>query len=128
MYPGSFIWRRIGDTWLVSKSAAAAFAVSAVVILGMTVAIVTTEPQSVGLVVQFFLGIGGVLAAISVFFLWGGMWHYWGKCDPSSLAARRAWFFALVFGLWYGAVLYYLIVYLPKVLRMDAIRTRSSQQ
>ncbi|MGA7080675.1 MAG: hypothetical protein WBQ43_20130 [Terriglobales bacterium] len=128
MYPGSFIWRKIGDTWLVSKSASAAFALSAIVILGMTVAIVTTEPQSVGSVVQFFLGIGGILAAVSVFFLWGGMWRYWGNCDSSSLAARRVWFFALVFGLWYGAVLYYLLVYLPNTLRLDAIHTRSSQQ
>src|SRR5271170_6415487 len=95
MYPGSFIWRRIGDRWLVSKSASAAFAVSALVILGMTVAIITTEPQSLGSVIQFFLGIGGILAAVSVFFLWGGMWHYWGKCDRSSLTARRLWFFAL---------------------------------
>ena len=128
MYPGSFIWRRIGDTRLVSKSASAAFAVSVVVILGMTVAIVKTEPETVGSVVQFFLGIGGILAAVSVFFLWGGMWQYWGKCDSSSLGARRTWFFALVFGLWYGAILYYLAVYLPNTLRLDSMHTRSSQQ
>jgi hypothetical protein len=126
MYPGSFIWRRIGDKWLVSKSAAAGFAVAAIIILGMTVAIITTEPQTIGSVVRFFLGIGGILAAVSVFFLWGGMWHYWERSDSSSLAARRAWFFGLVFGLWYGAVLYYLLVYLPNTL--DAMHTRSSQQ
>jgi hypothetical protein len=56
------------------------------------------------------------------------MWHYWGECDSSSPAARRAWFFVLIFGLWYGAVLYYLFVYLPSTLRLDAMHTRRPEQ
>ena len=128
MYPGSFIWRRIGDKWLVSRSASAAFALAAVIILGMTVAIITTEPHRVGSVVQSFLGIGGMLAAVSVFFLWGGMWHYWERFDSSSLGARRAWFFALVFGLWYGAILYYLFAYLPRAQGLYAMHTRRPEQ
>jgi hypothetical protein len=124
---GSSIWRKIGDTRLVSKSASAAFAVSVVVILGMTVAIVKTEPETIGSVVRLFLGLGGILAALTVFSC-GAHVAVLGKCDSSSLSARQARFFALIFGLWYGTILYYLAVYLPNTQRSDPMHTRSSQQ
>jgi hypothetical protein len=75
VYPGSFIWRRIDDEWLVSRSASAFFALSSLVIVGMTVVIfVDVDTQALGSVGNALLGIGGVFAAVGVFFLWGGMW------------------------------------------------------
>jgi hypothetical protein len=124
VYPGSFIWRRIDDEWLVSKSASAFFALSVLIIVGMTVVLFANiESQTLGFVGNALLGIGGVLAAVSVFFLWGGMWRYWIECDSSSLAARRIWFLVLVVGLWYGAILYYALVYMqrPRVMQRGSL-------
>ena len=36
IYPGSFIWRRISDEWLVSKAASRLFAVSSILIAAVT--------------------------------------------------------------------------------------------
>ncbi len=114
MCPGSFIWRRIDDDWLMSRSASAFFALSALIIVVMTVVIFANiESRTLGSVGNTLLGIGGVFAAVGVFFLWGGMWRYWTRCDTSSLVGRRLWFLALAVGLWYGAILYYAFVYLP---------------
>jgi hypothetical protein len=125
MYPGSFIWRRIDDEWLVSRSASAFFALSSLVIVGMTVVVfANVEPQALGPAGDTLLGTGGVFAAVGVFFLWGGMWRYWMRCDSSSLVARRVWFLALAVGLWYGAILYYVFVYLPHVRGGPAIHTK----
>ncbi len=129
MYPGSFIWRRIDDEWLVSRSASAFFALSALIIVGMTVVVFANiESRTLGSVGNTLLGIGGVFAAVSVFFLWGGMWRYWIRCDSSSLAARRVWFLALAVGLWYGAILYYALVYLPRARGRQVMQTRTLEK
>jgi hypothetical protein len=112
--PGSFIWRWISDEWLISKSASLCFGLSVLVIVWMSVVIVSgLEPEAVGATANVLLGVGGVLGAISVFFLWGGMWRYWARHSSQSPRARGAWFFVLLVGAWYGAILYYSFVYLP---------------
>jgi hypothetical protein len=114
VYPGSFIWRRINDEWLLSRSASALFAMAGFVIVGMTVVIFANiQSATLDPVSNAALGVGGVLAGLGVLFLWGGMWRYWIRCDSSTVAARRFWFLVLVAGLWYGAILYYAIIYLP---------------
>ncbi|HEV2135209.1 MAG TPA: hypothetical protein VGR47_13325 [Terracidiphilus sp.] len=58
-------------------------------------------------------GILGASGALGVFFLWGGMWRYWMLGRPANRILRRLCFLLLVAGVWYGAVLYYSVVYLP---------------
>ena len=41
------------------------------------------------------------------------MWRYWMTGKPSNRIARRIWFAILVCGVWYGAILYYFLAYLP---------------
>lgn len=114
MYPGSFIWKWIDNSWLVSKSASALFAAAGFVIVAMTwVVFSDTINHPSGPVANVILGVGGVLGALGAVFLWGGMWRYWIECDSSTVAARRFWFVVLAAGLWYGAMLYYATVYLP---------------
>jgi len=113
LYPGSFIWKRFSDAWLVSKHASRLLGLSAFIIVGMSIILVANRTQAWISDGGAFLGAGGVLAAVSVFFIWGGMWRYWMICDSSSLA-RRLWFAVMVFGLWYGAIIYYALVYLPR--------------
>ena len=113
IYPGSFIWRRIDDNWVVSRSAAKLFAVSSIVILAMTgFFFLNINASELGTLSNALLAAGGVCAAASVFFLWGGMWKYWMRFESSSPSARRAWLLLLVVGLWYGAILYYVFRYL----------------
>lgn len=44
------------------------------------------------------------------------MAFFWLRCDSSSKAWRKVWFFVLLFGFFFGsAVVYYAVVYLPAV-------------
>jgi hypothetical protein len=87
----------------------------------MTIVVLANiETRTLGVLSNTVLGIGGVLGAVGVFFLWGGMWRYWIGCDSSFVFARRVWFLALSVGLWYGAILYYVLVYLPQTRRIPS--------
>jgi hypothetical protein len=66
---------------------------------------------------RVFGGIAGVLGSLSVFLLWSGMWRYWTRIDESRKAGRRFWFCILLVGIWFGAALYYALVYVPEVKR-----------
>jgi hypothetical protein len=63
------------------------------------------------------LSFAGATGALGIVFLLVGMWLFWLKCDASSKPWKTIWFFALLLGLPYGAVPYYLFVYLPPVIR-----------
>ena len=80
-----------------------------------------------GAVAQILVGAGGVLFAFSAFFVWGGMWRYWSINGTNSAAARRVWFCLLLFGVWYGAILYYSLVYLQGRSRVALQRTERTQ-
>jgi hypothetical protein len=62
------------------------------------------------------LSFAGATGAIGIMSLLVGMWLHWIKCDASSRRLKTFWFFALLLGLPYGAVPYYLFVYLPAVM------------
>jgi len=69
-------------------------------------------------------GLLGVFGPIGLFFLWIGMWCYWVKLDHSFVWLKRGWFLVLLFGFWYGSVLYFFFAYLPQVnRRLRADRT-----
>jgi hypothetical protein len=116
MFPGSFFWKRISEDWLQSRTASVLFALSAGMIVGMTgvwfgyVHVSETAP-----IQNIFLGVAGALSALSIFFLWGGMWSFWLRCDTSRRTVRRLTFLLLAIGIWYGAILYYLLIYLPGI-------------
>ena len=114
MIPFSFIWKRVSDEWLRSRTATVLFGMSACVVVGVTVAFIVdkipvNEPS---IPINIFWGGVGMLGAFSIFFIWGGMLSYWTRCDSSVPVVRRFWFFLLVIGIWYGAVFYYLLVYM----------------
>ncbi|MGP8187693.1 MAG: hypothetical protein ACLQKY_16650 [Terracidiphilus sp.] len=58
----------------------------------------------------------GATGALGITSLLVGMWLHWIKCDTSSRRWKTVWFFALLLRLPYGAVPYYLFVYLPAVM------------
>lgn len=57
----------------------------------------------------------GAAMAIAVLCFLVGMWLFWLKCDLSPRRSRRIWFLALF--VMYGAVPYYIFVYLPALRR-----------
>jgi peptidoglycan biosynthesis protein MviN/MurJ (putative lipid II flippase) len=63
------------------------------------------------------LSFAGAAGALGIASLLVGMWLHWIKCDASSRRWKTIWFFALLLGMPYGAVPYYLFVYLPAVMR-----------
>jgi hypothetical protein len=114
MYPGSFIWSWLSDDWLLSKKAHASFALSAALIVGMTVAICFDLPdQNRSLLEDILWGALGVAAAVSAFYLWGGMWRHWIRQEQSRGISSRTWRIVLTVGVFYGAVLYYVLEYIP---------------
>jgi drug/metabolite transporter (DMT)-like permease len=120
IFPGSFIWRHISDKWLMSKIASVLFAISSIVIAGMTAVLGSdVQIQNTGAFSAFFWAVAGSLCGVSIFFLWGGMWRYWMLGKPSNRIARRIWFALLVVGVWYGALLYYALVYMPAIRKRE---------
>ena len=66
---------------------------------------------------QVLLASIGAIGALAVVVLLVGMWLYWLKCDRSGKNTRIMWFVALLIGLPYGAIPYYICVYLPSLRR-----------
>jgi hypothetical protein len=106
-------WKRVSDEWIGSMAARLLFGAAAALIVIMTVSLHWAIPQNPGPFAKLGFGLGGILGGLSVFFLWSGMWRYWIRRDSSSRFVRRIWFVILLVGFWYGAVAYYLCVYLP---------------
>jgi hypothetical protein len=114
MIPGRYNFgTNISDEWLASGDASRLLAGASAFTLAATAGwLAGVQVQDTGVLSRVLWGIFGVLLPISVFFLWGGMWSYWMRCDPSSRLARRIWFAILLIGFWYGSILYYAFVYL----------------
>ena len=108
------LWKRAGDRWFSTNEARIVFGAAAGLILAVTAVLWRGTPKNPAPAVNVGLGVLGVLAGLSIFFLWSGMWRYWIRCDSSRLLVRRIWFFVMLVGFWYGAVLYYICVYLPR--------------
>ena len=114
MIPGRYFFgKKISDEWLASRDASRLFAGASVLTLAATaVWLAGVQIQDTGVLSRIFWGTFGVLIPLSIFFLLGGMWNYWMRCDPSGRLARRIWFAILLIGFWYGSILYYAFVYL----------------
>jgi hypothetical protein len=115
---GVFSFFRVSEEWLMSKTAYLLFATATVVILAVSLAVALLgipAEDEVTPIARAIWGTGGVFGALSAFFLWDGMWHYWKVCDSSSRIMRRVWFLFLLLGVWYGAILYFLAIYSPSV-------------
>lgn len=113
------LWDRIPDNWLVNRAATIVFAASALLAVTVFPAVSHIDYSYVGAhpLANALVGLYGVLGALSLFCIWSGMWRYWVRCDRSGPGARRLWFCVLLIGLWYGAAVYFVAVYLPQVLR-----------
>jgi hypothetical protein len=108
----NFFWDRVSASWLMSRNAARLFGASAMVLTVATILLLSDVQQGSGPLSSLFWAIVGVSASLGAFFLWTGMLRFWRLWDTSSRAARRVWFVVLLIGVFYGAILYYALVYL----------------
>jgi hypothetical protein len=112
---GFYNWFK--DDWLVSRRADKLFLVAVLFILGtIPIFLGRIDPARLGFWLRFTFGIEGILGPISIFFVWIGMWRYWIRLDNSSKFAKTASFFLLLFGMFYGSVIYYFLIYRPQVM------------
>ncbi len=106
------------DNWLASPTAVKFFLISTIfVVASIPLAEGWIDITKTTLGIRLPLTILAILGTIAILSLWIGMWLYWIRLDGSGIWAKRAWFFVLLVGFWYGAVPYYFFVYRPQVTR-----------
>ena len=109
-----WFWDRVGCKWLLGVRAAVAFGASAFMVCLITAYLLggVRVPQS-GAIANAALNTLGVVGVFSVMFLWIGMLKVL-EIDERLRGTRSKLIRALLFlGAWYGATVYYVIVYLP---------------
>ncbi len=117
-------WGRFRDEWLQGRQAVRMFLVAVLLVLAITpIWLRLADPARMPPVLRALYTIIAMVGTVATFFLWFGMWRYWVRLDDSPRMAKRLWFVILLFGLWWGACLYYLSVYRPQVTRAGSRET-----
>jgi hypothetical protein len=129
-------WSRVSYKWLISAQAACLFGFASVMVCALTVFAVfyddTKQIPHYGPIAQFFWALLGVTISISIFFLMSGMQQFRNARelrDPVGAKKTKLGSMALWIGMFYAAVVYYLLVYLPArqiALRMEGSGTHVS--
>ena len=59
------------------------------------------------------------ISPLAMIFLWQGMWQYWLAIDDGPPDRKKLWFLVLLFLFWIGSLIYFVLVYLPRVCFRD---------
>jgi hypothetical protein len=109
-------WKWPKDEWLITRQAAYLFFLSALCVLALPAALMRAQFAPW---IRIPLDALGYVIPIGVLLLFISMWRYWIRMDDSRTWVKRGWFLVLLFGFWWGSVLYYFLAYLPQVLRRE---------
>jgi hypothetical protein len=110
--PGFALLKRVSNEWLIGRVASILFGLSGFLTLAVTLLwIGVLRVSDTNLWEDVLLGIFGAGGVLGAFFIWAGMWQYWVRIDESSASIKRIWFIVLLFGIWYGGIIYYLVQY-----------------
>jgi hypothetical protein len=109
----------MNDDWLLSKRAARYFVFCIVATAALTLYMYTGNyaVRSADLhgyvrwTVEIAVDALVVVGVIGELTLWLGMWRYWVRLDNSDSRTKKIWFVVLLFGLWFGGIVYCLAVY-----------------
>jgi hypothetical protein len=127
-------WRYLKDDWFYTKLAAFLFATSATIVV-IVVALdeflhgAFGNPSSYSTSEEVTYTTVLMLWAISNLIIIVGMFRFWVACDKSRPITRRIWFVIMVVGfvrLGVGAAVYCFVVYLPRITKRLARRTRTT--
>jgi hypothetical protein len=98
-------------------TALSSFAISTLVMTVVTIVLLIfpgTNPgdllKNVPWPVAALLFICYLYSAIGSYYLYFTMWIYWIAAERSSIPARIGWFFVLLLGLMYGAIIYAFVI------------------
>lgn len=106
----------VSDDWLISRRADVLFLIAVLLVLMLTLVLLSSvDPSQMSLAIRLPLTVFAMAGTGSLFLIWFGMLQYWMRIDQSTPLAKRLWFVILLFGLWYGACLYYFFVYRRQV-------------
>jgi hypothetical protein len=112
------LWNRFRDDWIVTRLAAWLFFFASTLSIAITPLVFGyIDTGTMSRSANFLWNAIGALAPFAVCFIWTGMWRYWARIDHSHKYARRFWFLILLCGLWFGASIYYFLVFLPQYFR-----------
>jgi len=115
------------DDRIGSRPTAKIFGIAAIFVIAvLPVYLGLVDLTKMSLWQRFPWAILTILGPIGGFFIWLGLWRYWLRVDDSSRWMKRASFFVLLVGLWYGAIVYFLWVYLPQLSRKIKLETWES--
>lgn len=111
----SFFW--VFRDNLITRGYITAFLLSSIAVVACTILLLTLGvPLRMPLWLRIPYTCLGMLAAIGACEIWFGMWSYWERFDASGVWTKRLWFLVLLFGFWFGSILYFFAVYIPQVL------------
>jgi hypothetical protein len=107
------------DDWLRSKRAARYFIFCIVATLALTIYMYTASYVLYSADLHGYvywtveIAVDSLVAAgvIGQLTLWLGMWRYWVRLDNSDQGTKKIWFVVLLFGLWFGAIVYFFAIY-----------------
>jgi hypothetical protein len=107
-------WDHVSREWMVSRRAAIAFGLAAGMTCLVTLLLLRIpETSKIGAFGNFLCGTIGILGAVGMFFLWGGMLKFLEMVEQGRGRKSTIWRATLLVGVWNGAVVYYFLVYLP---------------
>jgi drug/metabolite transporter (DMT)-like permease len=117
MFEFNRAWSKVSYRRLISAQVALLFGLASVLVCAVTLLLLRLDfNQSYGPIAQFFYALLGVTGGLSCFFLISGMHQFRNARelrDPIGGKKSKLGSIALLFGIWYAAIIYYLLVYLP---------------
>lgn len=110
--------------FIVVAVASWAIALAAVTVVGFAVWVISSWMHADALAalpkpLLLLVGLCGAYAGLGSICLWVTMCVYWVAVERSSAGVRIGWFFALLFGLHYGALFYAYRVWRTGVTKID---------
>jgi hypothetical protein len=114
------VWNRFDDEWMQTRRAVNLFLTGSAFVVALTVIWFShLDIASMRFLFRLPLTLVAMLGVLSGFFVWFGMWRYWARLDYSTKWAKRLSFAVLLLGVWWGACVYCLAVYVPQVTRKE---------
>jgi hypothetical protein len=117
MFGFRWFWDKTSYKWIVGTQAACLFGLASLLVSLVTALCLAGIFHETNAVIPNTIGgVLGVVTALSMFFVWGGMQKYQEMRelrDPEPRTKSRMIRIGLSVGIWYGAIIYYLLVYLP---------------
>jgi hypothetical protein len=116
-------WDGVSREWMTGRQAALVFGLAVAMTCLITCMVFGLfDVFSTRGFSRFLWNAIGIIGVFSAFSLWGAMQRFHGFWEEST-GRRLAWMrLLLTYGMWYGAIVYFLFVYMPARSKIAAVR------